>query len=56
MAAGVDELGGILSQALFGKDSYRFSAWREGIVLVRQTTDQFLSEEKYLAINQSCAG
>ena len=56
MAAGVDELGGILSQALFGKDSYRFSDWREGVVLVRHTTDQFLSEEQYLAINQSCAG
>ena len=56
MAAGVDELGGILSQALFGKESHQFSDWKEGVVLVRHTTDQFLSEEDYLAINQSCAG
>ena len=56
MAAGVDELGGILSQALFGKDSYRFSDWKEGIVLVRHTTDQFLNEEQYLSINKSCTG
>ena len=56
MAAGVDELGGILSQALFGKESYQFSDWKEGVVLVRHTTDQFISEEQYLAINQSFAG
>ena len=50
MAAGVDELGGILSQALFGKKSHRFSAWEEGIVLVRHTTDQFLAEKEDLEI------
>jgi carbamoyl-phosphate synthase large subunit len=47
MAAGVDELGGILSQALFGGQSHQISDWKEGVVLVRHTTDQFLSEEEY---------
>lgn len=56
MAAGIDELGGILSQALFGRNSYRFSDWKEGVVLVRHTADQFLSEEQYLAISPSCTG
>lgn len=46
-AAGADELGGLLSQALFGYDSYRISEWQEGIVLVRHTTDQFISEGQF---------
>lgn len=46
-AAGADELGGLLSQALFGRDSYRVPLWREGVVLVRHTTDQFISEAQF---------
>ena len=46
-AAGADELGGLLSQALFGRDSYRFSEWQEGVVLIRHTTDQFISEAQF---------
>lgn len=46
-AAGVDELGGLLSQALFGSDSYCFPEWREGVVLIRHTIDQFISEEQF---------
>lgn len=46
-AAGVDELGGLLSQALFGSDSYCFAEWREGVVLIRHTIDQFISEEQF---------
>jgi carbamoyl-phosphate synthase large subunit len=46
-AAGADELGGLLSQALFGPESYHFSEWQEGIVLIRHTTDQFISEEQF---------
>lgn len=53
MAAGIDELGGLLSQALFGKKSHRFSGWKEGIVLIRHTTDQFMAEQEYLAITPS---
>ena len=47
MAAGVDELGGILSQALFGRDSHQFSKWKEGIVLIRSTQDHFITESEY---------
>jgi len=46
-AAGADELGGLLSQALFGRDSYRIPEWQEGIVLIRHTTDQFISEKRF---------
>ena len=46
-AAGVDELGGLISQALFGRDSYRVPVWQEGVVLIRHITDQFISEEQF---------
>jgi carbamoyl-phosphate synthase large subunit len=46
-AAGADELGGLLSQALFGQDSFSVPEWREGVVLIRHTTDQFISEEQF---------
>lgn len=46
-AAGVDELGGLISQALFGPNSYRMPTWQEGVVLIRHTTDQFISEEQF---------
>tara|TARA_R110000868_G_scaffold153644_10_gene379187 strand:- start:19144 stop:20139 length:996 start_codon:yes stop_codon:yes gene_type:complete len=47
MAAGVDELGGLLSQALFGKDSYQFQDWKEGVVMIRHTSDQFITSEEF---------
>ncbi len=47
VAAGVDELGGLLSQALFGRDSHRFGEWKEGVVLIRQTLDSFMSESEF---------
>lgn len=46
-AAGVDELGGLLSQALYGIDSYHFSPSTEGVVLIRHTYDEFLQEELF---------
>lgn len=49
-AAGADELGGLLSQALFGPDSYRMPVWKEGVVLVRHTTDQFISEAQFKSV------
>ncbi len=48
IASGIDELGGLLSQALFGKESVKFSEWHDGVVMIRHTTDQFISQEKYL--------
>lgn len=49
-AAGADELGGLLSQALFGPDSYLMPVWKEGVVLVRHTTDQFISEAQFKSV------
>jgi carbamoyl-phosphate synthase large subunit len=49
-AAGADELGGLLSQALFGRDSYRVPMWKEGVVLVRHTNDQFISESQFKSV------
>jgi len=46
-AAGADELGGLLSQALFGRDSFLIPNWQDGLVLVRHTTDQFITEEQF---------
>jgi carbamoyl-phosphate synthase large subunit len=46
-AAGADELGGLLSQALFGRESYSFKGWQEGVVLIRHTIDRFISEEQF---------
>ena len=48
MASGIDDLGVILSQALFGKESFKFEDWKDGVVLIRHTSDQFLSEAEYL--------
>ena len=48
MAAGVDELGGIISQALFGKESFKFGDWKDGTVLIRHTADQFISYEDFV--------
>ena len=47
MASGIDELGGLLSQALFGKESFKFSEWHDGVVMLRHTTDKFISEAEY---------
>ena len=49
-AAGADELGGLLSQALFGRNSYSIPPWQEGVVLVRHTTDQFISESQFKSV------
>lgn len=47
IAAGIDELIGLINQALDGKECYEFKDWSEGVVLLRQTKDQFISEDKF---------
>jgi carbamoyl-phosphate synthase large subunit len=49
-ASGVDELGGLLSQALFGFESYNFPKWKEGVVLIRHTKDQFISINEFESV------
>lgn len=48
-AAGVDELGGLVTQALFGREACRFGKWREGVVMIRETRDRFISESDFKA-------
>ena len=50
-AAGADELGGLISQAFYGKSSYSFKSWRDGVVLIRYTADQFLDESEFQSKN-----
>jgi carbamoyl-phosphate synthase large subunit len=44
MAAGIDELNGLISQAVGGRQSYHFPEWKEGLVLFRRTVDEFWTE------------
>jgi carbamoyl-phosphate synthase large subunit len=47
MAAGVDEMGELLRQALAGDGSKNGLQWREGVVLVRKTLDDFIDEARF---------
>ena len=44
IAAGVDELGGLIKQAIGQTDSQIKNNWREGVVLLRRTLDEFVDE------------
>lgn len=46
--AGVDEMYGLFLQALQGPQGFEFGPWREGVVLVARTMDQFMSEHDFL--------
>lgn len=48
IACGVDELGGLISQAIYGKSSNQFTEWQDGVVLIRQTLDRFINETDFL--------
>ncbi len=47
MAAGVDEMGELLSQALSSDGKKNGLNWREGVVLVRKTLDDFIDESEF---------
>ncbi len=47
-AAGVDEVGGLLTQAVCGGPRLA-DEWREGVVMVRRWTDDFIDEEAFAA-------
>jgi len=49
MAAGVDELSGLIRQALSGRDSWQAGDWRAGQVMLRRTQDVFFDEAVYQA-------
>jgi len=45
--AGVEEVYGLLRQASYGGQDYSFGNWEEGVVLIRQTCDEFIKEEDF---------
>lgn len=47
IASGIDELGGLMSQALYGRNSEKFGNWQPGIVMIRKTVDEFMSESDF---------
>jgi len=49
MAAGLDELSGLIHQALSGRDSWHAGEWRAGQVMLRRTQDVFFEEAAYQA-------
>lgn len=49
MAAGVNELTGLITQALEGRESWKFGPWREGRIMTRRTLDLFSDETEYRA-------
>ncbi len=55
-AAGIDELGGLVKQAVNGRNCYNFGEWREGVVLVRQTLDEFIDESDFNSRNDNIFG
>ncbi len=56
MAAGVDEVGGILKQALSGRESYHFGNWQENLVMVRGTEHYFIDESEFLSRKEKIVG
>jgi len=47
IAAGVDEVGGLLGQALGVLGTAALGEWREGVVLVRRTQDEFWTDREF---------
>lgn len=47
IAAGVDEIGSMISYATGKTGTMPFGAWREGVVLIRRTLDEFIDEADF---------
>ena len=47
IAAGVDEFGGLIKQATGQEDAQIKNDWREGVVLLRRTLDEFVDEADF---------
>ncbi len=47
IAAGFDELGGLLQLALAPEDFQGFGSWEENVVMIRHTSDQFMSLDQF---------
>ena len=49
IAAGVDEVGALIRQAVGQDDAKLHNDWRDGIVLFRRTLDEFVDETRFLS-------
>lgn len=47
IAAGIDEVGCLISYATCKKETMPFREWREGLVLLRRTLDEFMDEADF---------
>jgi carbamoyl-phosphate synthase large subunit len=47
IGAGIDEIHGLIVQAVKGYDAYTFGNWKEGLVLFRQNIDYFYDEKDF---------
>jgi carbamoyl-phosphate synthase large subunit len=47
IAAGTDEIGSLISYATSKTEAMPFGEWREGVVLLRRTLDEFIDEADY---------
>jgi carbamoyl-phosphate synthase large subunit len=56
IAAGVDEVGVLIRQAVSGSNSSHFAQWSEGVVLIRQTLDEFVAESEFQTRNDHICG
>lgn len=48
IAAGIDEVHGLIALATGRGDPHAFGSWKEGLVLVREAIDRFMDEEEFL--------
>jgi carbamoyl-phosphate synthase large subunit len=51
--AGIDELHGLILQALDGSDAYRFGEWKDGIILMRQNQDLCVNSQTFETMNRN---
>lgn len=47
MSAGIDEVAGLLSQAIIGDRSVHIKEWCEGVVMIRMSMDKFMDETEF---------
>lgn len=50
--AGIDELHGLIQQAINGSESYKFGEWKEGVILFRHYADTAISSEEFEQLSQ----
>jgi len=54
IAAGVDEIGELIAQEVGGSERKELTDWREGVVLLRRTLDEFVDESDFRGRPVTC--